>query len=135
MLTTGDPRRVGLQEAPEQSQIRTPPPPPALTVVIAGAAPPAQSATLLRALTRTHRDHHRLALILKLNAVDHRRLLDAEHACPYRGVAHAAPRSVVLDFDTQNLSRDGVLHVQPVRQHPRKRPESRKKPQVTVPVR
>jgi hypothetical protein len=31
---------------------------------------------------------------------------------------------VVLVFDTQNLSRDGVLLVQPVNRHPRERPES-----------
>jgi hypothetical protein len=33
---------------------------------------------------------------------------------------------VVLVFDTQNLSRDGVLLVQPVNRHPRERPESLK---------
>ena len=33
---------------------------------------------------------------------------------------------MVLVFDTQNLSRDGVLLVQALRTHPRKRPESRK---------
>ena len=33
---------------------------------------------------------------------------------------------MVLDFDTQNLSRDGVLLVHAVSKHPRKRPESHK---------
>jgi hypothetical protein len=32
---------------------------------------------------------------------------------------------VVLDFDTQNLSRDGVLLVQALNRHPRQRPKSR----------
>jgi transposase len=35
---------------------------------------------------------------------------------------------VVLVFDTQNLSRDGVLLVQPLNRHPRERPKSLKGP-------
>jgi len=93
MLAAGDPRRVGLQKAPQQPEIRTSPAPPALTVVIAGAAPLTHSATLLHALPRMHRDDDRLAVVLELNAVDHGRLLDAEHGCPYRAVAHAVLRS------------------------------------------
>ncbi len=114
----------GLQDAPQQAQIRAPPVPPALPVVIAWAVSLALSATLLRALTRTDRDHDRLALIVELDVVDHGRLLDPEHAGPCRGVAHAVPRSKFRPQTAQNLDRDGVLHVQAVTEDPRKRLES-----------
>ncbi len=100
MIRAADARRVGLQEAPKQAQVRASPPAAALTVVIAGAAPLALPTPLLRALARTDRDDDRLALIVELDAVDHGRLLDPEHACPYRGVAHAVLRSTFRTFDS-----------------------------------
>ncbi len=47
-----------------------------------------------------HRDDDRLALVLELDTVDHDRFLDPEHACPYRGVAHAVPRSKFWTLDS-----------------------------------
>ena len=100
MIRAGHPRRVGLQETPQQAQVRASPPAAALTVVITGAAPLALPTPLLRAFARTDRDHDRLALPVELHAVNHGRLLDPEHACPYRGVAHAVPRSKFWTLDS-----------------------------------
>ena len=126
VLAAGHPRRVGFQVRPVQPKVRCPPLPAALALVIARTAPLTTPTPPLGALTRPDREDRDLGLVVELDAVDHRRSLDPEHTCPYLVVAHAVPRSVVLDFDTQNLSRDGVSLVQPLNERPRKRPESRK---------
>ena len=124
VLRAGHPRRASLQKCPIQPEVRRAPLPAALALVIARAAPLTAPAPPLRALAGPDREDRHLVLVVELDAVDHSRSLDPEHACPYRAVAHAVPRSVVLDFDTQNLSRNGVLLVHAVSKHPRKRPES-----------
>jgi len=77
VLGAGHPRRVGLQEHPVQAQIRAPPPPAPLALVIARAAPPAQPAAAPRAPARPHVHHHRFRLVVELDLVDHRALLDS----------------------------------------------------------
>ena len=92
--------RVAIHATLQQAQIRTPPTAAAFPVVIARAAPLTQPTAPRRALARTHRDDDRLALVFELDAVDHGRVLDAEHGCPYRSVAHAVPRSEFRTIDS-----------------------------------
>jgi hypothetical protein len=101
VLTAGHPRRVGLQERPVQPEVRCAPLPAALALVIARAAPLTTPTTTLGALARPDEEDRFLDLVVELDAVNHGRSLDPEHACPYLGVAHAVPRSVLLVFDTR----------------------------------
>ena len=68
MLGAAHPRRVGLQERPDQAQVQGPPPPPAFALVIARAALPAATTPALGGLPGSHRHHDGLLGLVELDA-------------------------------------------------------------------
>src|SRR5450759_246372 len=69
MLGAAHPRRVGLQERPDQAQVQGSPPPPAFALFIAGAALPAATTPALGRLPGPHRHHDGLLSIVEIHAL------------------------------------------------------------------
>jgi cytidylate kinase len=83
VLGTPDAWRVGLGEHPNRAGIERPPPAPSLAEVITRTALVAPSATPPAALAESAPDHDLTGVFIKLDALDHHPMFDAEHARPY----------------------------------------------------
>src|SRR5450759_919189 len=69
MLGAAHPRRVGLQERPDQAQVQRSPPSAARTLVITGAALPAATTPALGRLPGPHRHHDGLLGLVELDVL------------------------------------------------------------------
>jgi hypothetical protein len=92
VLGTAHPRRVGLREHPDQTEVQASPPPPTLSRVIAWAAPPADPAPTPGAASDPDVSHEHPTVLIEIDLLNDG-LLDPQQDSPYPGVAHAVLRS------------------------------------------
>ena len=86
VLGAAHPRRIGLQHHLHGAPIQAPPPAPTLTPVIPGRPAPAAATAAPRRASRPHPRHHQLGavspLLVELDALDHRVLIDTQQPTP-----------------------------------------------------
>jgi hypothetical protein len=89
VLCAVHPRRVGLQQRADLTKIQRPPTATALTLVIARrSAPAAPTTPPIAEPPRPHTSDYRVGLLIELDSLDHRAVIDAEQPTPYLDAKH-----------------------------------------------